>query len=174
MNRGRGPVADGVLGSVTELGSIWASVGATAVLAARGRHREGLDALGAAGAMWLAGQGAKKWFGRPRPYHAFPDVRLLIDRPRGTTWPSSHPAVLLAFVTVASRDLGLPPSARAAVTGLAGAVAASRVYLGVHYPADVIGGLLLGKGVADVWSAVVSPLFMGRGSDVVVPATVGR
>jgi undecaprenyl-diphosphatase len=124
--------------------------------------------------MWLAGQGAKRWFSRPRPYDALANVRLLIDRPRGTSWPSSHPAVLLAFVTVASRNLGLEPGARAALAGLAGAVAMSRVYLGVHYPADVVGGLLLGRGVADLWSAAVSPLVLGRGPDVVLPGTVGR
>ncbi|MDQ3991589.1 MAG: phosphatase PAP2 family protein [Actinomycetota bacterium] len=46
---------------------------------------------------------------------------------------------------------------RAAAHGVAGLVAASRVYLGVHYPADVVGGLLVGRSIADAWSATVSP-----------------
>jgi membrane-associated phospholipid phosphatase len=70
--------------------------------------------------------------------------------------------VLLAFVTVAGRNLGLPRGARRALTGLAGLVAASRVYLGVHYPADVVGGLLLGRTVADLWSAGISPHTTGE------------
>jgi membrane-associated phospholipid phosphatase len=122
----------------------------------RGRRREGLDALGAATAMWLVGQGLKDWFRRARPYETANTHRLLIGRPRGASWPSSHPAVLLAFLTVAASNLELPEDQRNALIGLAGLVAASRVYLGVHYPADVVGGLLLGRAVADVWSSVVS------------------
>jgi membrane-associated phospholipid phosphatase len=65
--------------------------------------------------------------------------------------------VLLTFGTVLARDLDAPGRVRSRLVGLAGLVGASRVYLGVHYPADVAGGLLLGKGLADLWSAAVSP-----------------
>jgi membrane-associated phospholipid phosphatase len=153
------PVLDAFFRSVTELGSLWASIGAAGLIAARGRRRPAVDALGAAVAMWLVGQGLKQTFRRVRPYDArLPrPIRLLIGRPLGTSWPSAHPATFLAFVTVAARDLEVPRSGRRALAGLAGVVAASRVYLGVHYPADVVGGLLLGRAVADVWSREVSP-----------------
>jgi undecaprenyl-diphosphatase len=173
LNRDRGPAVDRVFGFVTELGSIWAAAGAAAVLSMRGRRREGLDALGAAATMWLIGQGAKRLFARPRPYDALEDARRLIGRPSGTSWPSSHPAVLLSFVTVAGRNLDVPSEARSALAGLAGTVGLSRVVLGVHFPADVVGGLLLGRGVADLWSAVVSPRVVGDGPKASLPATVG-
>jgi membrane-associated phospholipid phosphatase len=173
-NRDRGPLADLSLLGLTELGSIWASAGAAAVLVRAGRRREAVDALGAAGLMWAVGQGLKKAWRRPRPYEALEDVRLLIHPPRGTSWPSSHPAVLLSFVTVASRDLGLSRSARASLVALAGLVGCSRPYLGVHFPADVVGGLLLGRGVADLWSSVVSPRLVGGAPTRVVPGTVAR
>jgi membrane-associated phospholipid phosphatase len=152
LNAGRGGAADRFFGGVTELGSIAASTGAAAVLVATRRPRPAARALGAAATMWVLGQALKESYLRVRPFDALPDiVRLLIGKPAGTSWPSSHPAVLLAFLTVAGEELGLSPSRRAALTGIAGAVAASRVYLGVHYPSDVVAGLMLGRAVGMIW-----------------------
>jgi len=141
--------ADHIASAITELGSIWASVGGAAVLAASGRRRTAARGLAAAGIAWLAGQGLKKLFARPRPYEADAEgTRLLIGPPKASSWPSSHPAVLLAFVETVGRDAGVHAVARGALTGLAGAVGLSRVVVGVHYPGDVAGGLLLGRAVA--------------------------
>jgi len=148
-NRDRGPGADRFFRGVTELGSIWASVGAAAVLAAAGRRRAAARGLAAASITWVAGQGLKRAFGRPRPYDAdLEGMHLRIERPNGTSWPSSHPAVLLSFLTVTSRDLGVGWIGRAALDGLAATIGTSRVYVGVHFPSDVAGGILLGKSVA--------------------------
>jgi membrane-associated phospholipid phosphatase len=146
VNAGHGKTPDAFFAGLTELGSITASAAAAAVLAARGRERVAARALAAAGATWLVGQGLKRLYLRVRPYDAL-TVRLLIGRPRGTSWPSSHPAVLFSFLTVAGRDLGVPRPAQAALAGVAGLVATSRVYLGVHYPSDVVAGMLLGRGI---------------------------
>jgi membrane-associated phospholipid phosphatase len=148
-NRDRGPGADRFFRGVTELGSIWASVGAAAVLGATGHRRAAARGLAAASITWVAGQGLKRVFGRPRPYDAGLDgMHLRIERPNGTSWPSSHPAVLLSFLTVTSKDMGAGPIARAALDGLAATIGTSRVYVGVHFPSDVAGGILLGKSVA--------------------------
>ena len=156
VNRPHGARADAVAKGITELGSLWASGAASAALARAGRKRAAVDAMGAALAMWAVGHILKKVTDRPRPYQALEDSRLLIAEPSGTSWPSSHPAVLLTFVTVAARDLGACPASRAGLSALAGLVGMSRMYLGVHYPSDVAGGLLLGRGVADLWSTLVS------------------
>jgi membrane-associated phospholipid phosphatase len=158
------PWLDRAFRTVTELGSMYAAAAAAAAMAVRGRRREGLDALGAAAAMWAVGNGLKRVFRRARPYEAqLPaPLRLLIGKPVGASWPSVHPATLLAFVTVAGRDLEVTRRARRGLAGVAGLVGASRVYLGVHYPADVVGGLLLGRAVADIWSRAISPRILGR------------
>jgi undecaprenyl-diphosphatase len=149
LNRERGPELDALFRGVTELGSIWASVGAATTLAVAGRRRAAARGLAAAGVAWLAGQGLKKVFLRPRPYDADREgTRLLIGPPNATSWPSSHPAVLLAFTTVAGRALDLGPIGRASLDALGLLVGVSRTHVGVHYPADVVGGVLVGKAVA--------------------------
>jgi len=157
--------------AVTELGSLWASAAAAAVLARKGRKRAAVDAMGAALAMWALGQGLKRLVARDRPYQQLDRTRLMIAEPSGRSWPSSHPAVLLAFVTVAARDVGAGPASRAGLSGLAALVGLSRIYLGVHYPSDVAGGLLLGRSVADLWSALVTPRLMTAPS-IDAPGTV--
>ncbi|MDP8955813.1 MAG: phosphatase PAP2 family protein [Actinomycetota bacterium] len=169
VNRARGPVSDAFFKGITEFGSIWASGGAAVTLGAQRHRREAVDAFGAALSMWAVGQALKRIVGRPRPYAALPEFRLLIAKPRGTTWPSSHPAVVLAFVTVAARDLDLSPSLKAGLVALPVLVAASRVYLGVHFPADVAGGLLLGRAVGDAWSSLISPFVLGRVPSISAP-----
>lgn len=152
VNAGHGPAADRLFSEVTELGSLYAAGAAAGALVLLGRRRAGTRALTAAVATWAAGQALKKLVDRPRPYLAdAAGTRRMIAEPAGTSWPSSHPAVLTAFTRVAARELTLGRTSRAGLTGLDLAVATSRVYLGVHYPSDVVGGLLLGRSVAAIW-----------------------
>ncbi|MGW5479287.1 phosphatase PAP2 family protein [Streptomyces sp. NPDC004008] len=83
---------------------------------------------------------------RPRPVlDPVPAVRRLKRQPITTSFPSGHAASAAAFaagVALESRGWG------AAVAPLAGAVALSRVYTGVHFPSDVLAGAALGMTAA--------------------------
>jgi len=152
MNADHGPRVDRFFGGVTELGSLYAAAAAAGALALAGRRREGVRALAGAGATWLVLQGVKRGVNRPRPFLANPEgARRKIAEPHGTSWPSSHPAVLTTFTRVAARELGIGVMGRTLLAGLDASVAASRVALGVHYPSDVASGLLLGRAVARLW-----------------------
>jgi undecaprenyl-diphosphatase len=152
INAGHGPEADRSFVTVTELGSLYASGAAAVSLFATGRRRTAVRAFSATLATWLLLQGMKKVVDRPRPLDANPDAtRQLVARPNGMSWPSSHPAVLTTFTRVAARDLELGATSRGALTALDAAVATSRVYLGVHYPSDVLSGLLVGRAIARLW-----------------------
>ena len=154
VNRGHGPLADAIFGGLTEAGSITSPAVAGAILSLGGRRATAMRAAGAAGTTWLLGRGLKRLYLRTRPYDRLPEiVRLLIGRPRGTSWPSSHPAVLVAFLTVVGQELGLSRAQRTGLNALVAIVGLSRVYLGVHYPSDVVAGLLLGRAVGLAWLA---------------------
>lgn len=152
INAGHGPDADRVLVNVTELGSLYASGAAAASLFAVGQGRTAVRAFSATFATWLLLQGMKKAVDRPRPIDVDASgARQLVARPNGMSWPSSHPAVLTTFTRVAARDLELGAVSRGALSALDATVATSRVYLGVHYPSDVLSGLLIGRAVARIW-----------------------
>jgi membrane-associated phospholipid phosphatase len=148
-NAEHGGTADRFFAGITELGSLYAAAAGAGALALARRRREGARALAGAGATWLLLQGVKRLVDRPRPFLANPEgTRRMIAEPHGTSWPSSHPAVLTTFTRVAAHELGIGVIGRAALTGLDASVAASRVALGVHYPSDVASGLLFGRAVA--------------------------
>ena len=152
VNAGHGPQADLVFTTLTELGSMYAAGAAAMTLFALGRRREAIRAMAATSVTWILLQGMKKAVDRPRPLDADPrTTRQLISRPTGQSWPSSHPAVLTTFTRVAARELGIGAVGRAGLGAVDATVAVSRVYLGVHYPSDVISGVLIGRAVARLW-----------------------
>jgi len=61
---------------------------------------------------------------------------------------SSHAANAAALYWLMPLVLGLSRRERYAWLGLAALIAISRVYLGVHYPSDILAGALLGWGIA--------------------------
>ena len=86
----------------------------------------------------------KAGFQRIRPCHVIPDVHVLVGCTRSFSWPSNHASNMFAVATVGW--LGFRRW-RWALLVLAAGVAYSRVYVGVHYPADVLAGALWGAGV---------------------------
>lgn len=98
----------------------------------------------------------KGLFMRPRPCHLLngaavvEGVRLLVGCGGGYSFPSSHAVNHFAAATLLSRYY---PGAARYLFGYAALIALSRVFVGVHYPLDVIGGALIGLGVG--WTFIL-------------------
>lgn len=150
LSRPLGPAGDTVFGAGTDLGSLFSVTGMSVALAMTGRRRAALDVFGAGCSGWLAAQALKPLVDRPRPYVVDGTVRL-VSEPAGASWPSGHVAVAAAMASALWPDARR--RGRAGLTGFAGFVAMSRVYVGVHYFTDVTAGLGVGLLSARIWRA---------------------
>lgn len=79
---------------------------------------------------------------RPRPYVSIEALEILIEQPGEFSFPSGHTsssfAFAFAFYLLMTKKYGVPALVLAALIGI------SRLYVGVHYPTDVLGGLVIG------------------------------
>jgi membrane-associated phospholipid phosphatase len=74
-----------------------------------------------------------------------PHVSRLVALPHSHSFPSGHTSTSFACATVLSV---LAPRLAPAFLLLAAAIAYSRLYVGVHWPLDVVGGAVLGVAIA--------------------------
>ena len=88
---------------------------------------------------------------RIRPCHSLASVRVPDGCGSGRSFPSAHASDTAAAATVLA--WAAPALSPFALT-LTAIVGLSRVYLGVHYPSDVVGGWVLGAAVAAILIAV--------------------
>ncbi len=127
-----------------------------------GRQHDDVGAV--AGSVWAAaaalialgiGQVIGGAIDRVRPYAAMSGVHVLIDRTSDFSFPSDHATAagaVAAGLLLTNRRWGITAAVLAVVMAFA------RVYVGAHYPADVIAGLALGAVVAVAGRVVVVPL----------------
>lgn len=138
----RTPWLDTAVAAFTRLGSAWLLWPAALAWAGLGRRRHGWRAalpllslaLAAAAGYWT-----KLLVQRPRP-DLFPLPGLAAGQ---ASFPSLHTAQSLAFLLALALLLGRR-SALAAALCLGLGIGASRLYLQVHYPSDVLAGACLG------------------------------
>ena len=135
------PARDAVMLFFTRLGNagfVWIALAAILLLFRRTRRAGCILALALVCDLVLCNFILKPLVHRVRPCDLLPEVTLLIPHPSDYSFPSGHTAA--SFTAVAALWL-------AGKKRLAGAtlfIAFSRLYLCVHFPTDILGGVLVG------------------------------
>ena len=139
------PILDAVLvffTMIVEHGELWLEIGG-AMLITKKYRRVGACVLIAVALSFVCSELLlKNIVCRPRPFLENPDINLIISPPSGFSFPSSHSTVSFAAATVIlyfdKRLIGISCLIFACLTAF------SRLYLYVHYPTDVLAGVILG------------------------------
>src|SRR5215207_813714 len=159
------PTFDRALGSLSRAANhsrLW--MGAAAVLAMAGGPRgrraaaSGVASLGVTSAIVNIGLKPLGRRGRPDRAGAAVPVTRHVSMPLSTSFPSGHSASAFASGVGASLPVAAMP-----LRALATLVAYSRVHTGVHYPADVVAGSVLGGAIAPIVAAAVTRRLEARG-----------
>jgi membrane-associated phospholipid phosphatase len=123
--------------SLGEHAGLWLAVGLSGAAVDRPRRRRWLVATESVASAYLLNTLFKVVFRRRRP--ALDELPALIATPTALSFPSAHSTSSFAAARAFS---ALAPAGP--LYAAAGAMALSRVYLGVHYPSDIAVGAALG------------------------------
>lgn len=153
--------AVGALGTFGEWGIGWVAVGMLGGVIDGGR-RPAWSAAAAIGPAAVAiNYSVKLAVGRERPL--IEDHPRLARAPSKLSFPSAHSTSSVAAATAMGR---ISPAARPGFYGLAAAICLGRPFLGMHYPSDVLAGVLLGRALGRVWPLPGVPLGGRAGAEV--------
>jgi undecaprenyl-diphosphatase len=82
---------------------------------------------------------------RPRPFAVIADLKVIDAKPATSSFPSGHAAMAVAGALAGARMI---PASAWLLWPLGLIVAVSRVYIGVHWPTDILAGALVGLACA--------------------------
>lgn len=124
-----------------DAGIMWIVLGLALLMFARTRRR-GAYMLGALCAEYvICDLIIKKLVLRPRPYLVISQLELLVAQESSTSFPSGHSASSFVCAYMLARLFGKKGAWAYLPAAL---IALSRIYVGVHYPSDVLAGIALG------------------------------
>lgn len=135
---------DAIMPAISFLGNagwFWIAVAAVLLITKKYRRVGAAVALALIFGLIVGNLTLKPLVSRIRPYDARPYIELLINKPSDFSFPSGHTLASFEAATaliLGDKRLGIPALILAVL------IAFSRLYLYVHYPSDVVAGVVLG------------------------------
>lgn len=102
----------------------------------------------------------KNLVARTRPYEVIEGLTYLVKKPTDFSFPSGHAGCAFSAACIMFRRLPKKYGVPALV--LAILISISRLYVGVHYPSDVLFGVISGIAISYAAEAIVEKIFSGR------------
>jgi membrane-associated phospholipid phosphatase len=93
---------------------------------------------------------------RKRPFLHLKEIRIVGERARGHSFPSGHTSQAFFLATLLLQHFNAVFAGGIIIYIIALLVGITRIYIGVHYPRDVIGGSVLGTAWGIVWAIINS------------------
>jgi len=156
---GGSPFADAAFVAFTVMGMLAVSLMAAPLLYAKGKRDSAFDLAVSVIIASVLVELIKIVTARDRPFESLDDsVRTIsfygLAESTGSSFPSGHAARMFVVATVISLNVRIPGRVTAFL--VAAMVAVSRVYLGLHWPTDIVAGAVLGVAVALVFALLVT------------------
>lgn len=156
----RNPILTPFFRVVTKLGDggmIWILIAVILLIFKKTRKIGCMMILSLFGSLVINNLLLKNIVERARPYEMIQDLLPLIAKPTDYAFPSGHTASSFAAAGILYRKLpkrfGIPALILATLIGF------SRLYLGVHYPSDVLCGIISGVGISFAAEITVNQVF---------------
>lgn len=144
------PGMDRIMWAATQIGNVGFALVVAVISYILGDHRFAIGfALGSLTLLLLVTV-IKAFADRARPFNMMLEARVVGWREAGLSFPSGHTTQTFFMMTLATLHFQLPLAVAAILYGIACLVGITRVYLGVHYPRDVMAGAMLGI----IWGTV--------------------
>lgn len=128
--------------SLGDEGLIWIAIAVLLLCTKQYRRAGYMVGVSLLGSLLFNNLILKNIVARPRPYRMLENLTILIPEPGEFSFPSGHTSASFAAGVVLYMMLpgkyGIPAMILAFLIGI------SRLYVGVHYPTDVLGGMVMG------------------------------
>ena len=147
----RSEIGDAIMVFITHLGDggwLWIALGVLLLLFKKTRIAGFSVLISLAINALFTNVTLKDLIARPRPFHVSNEILPLIPLPSSFSFPSGHTSgsltAALALYKTSPKKYGIP------AVILASLIAISRIYVGVHYPTDVLGGVVVAI-ISSIW-----------------------